>query len=722
MKVPPRSLWWLVAVWAIVLCVPSLRALWRVQIFSTQFATIYNIRSLFWQNAAQKFPGDIAILAQAAEEATPVPQPEDSSEIAPPPPPSMPPASFTVKLMPSPLFPGKPRDSYDFEKMRRYDQLIEKYPDDVWLIARRLRFALSYYHSNRVGGELSDAAIEEHQQAGKPSPERTKDKPNFTVAELQHAIALAKRGQKLEPNDSFFDWALCNFFLMSWRDEEAWQTLDSGARKSGWNEHLIEDAQNKIAAYELALGRALLWEEKLELHTGIYIPQYAHYREAARIISWEGIKAKRRGDHAQALRLWGGLARAGRLMREDGSSYIGGLVGIAVEAIAFGNANYNPRRYLPGSTLPRRVSPPQRLAAFQAYARKHGRADLAREAAREARRKTAYINRVRASTTSQGLYGVPFWQATAIGILWQLGILFWFLLPGALLMCFVLDALFRNRYARALLQMDVQQEKLSRREVIGGALACGGLRALGSTLLVAIGIGLGNVLFMLSQGMKFAEVLKAIVGRWNALLPIGIGDYSFSEGLAYATLNWFSNESITRLHWMIAVLPIVLGLLYALWRAGERQRRLNGEAPICFLSWFVTIVRDGVFDADLDFARAALKLFDCALYIGFVGAWYVFATTSASDSTTITIALSIALGFGGVLFFERFQVWRHRPRRREAARYAVKLWRASLWGWLVLGSTLYLLTLLGAWPLRAGADAKMDKLIRYGEVNAAKMK
>jgi hypothetical protein len=38
---------------------------------------------------------------------------------------------------------------------------------------------------------------------------------------------------------------------------------------------------------------------------------------------------------------------------------------------------------------------------------------------------------------------------------------------------------------------------------------------------------------------------------------------------------------------------------------------------------------------------------------------------------------------------------------------------------LVLGSTLYLLTLLVALPLRAKADAKLDNLLRYGEVRAS---
>jgi hypothetical protein len=715
MKKLPRSFWWLVAVWAAVLLAPPLRALWSLQTTSSPFVMSRSNQPEYWQKAAQLFPNDLDVLAQAAEEITPVSEAEYSVEASLP----NPSEPFRMKIMRSSLFPGQPRDTREFEIMRRYDQLLQKFPDDIWLIARRLRFALSYYSSNRVGGELSDSALEEHQRAGKPSPERTQDKPNFTDADLQRVIAFAKRGQKLEPNNSFFDWALCNFLLMGWRDQEAWQALDSGARKNGWNEHLVEDGQSKVAAFEKACGRTLLWEEKLELHSGIYLAQYSHYRETARIISWEGIKAKRRGDHAQALRLWGNMARAAKRMREGSNIYLEGLSANAIEAIAFGNANYNPRRYLPGSTLPRRVSAQQRLAAFQAYAKQHGRADLAREAARETQRKTAYINRVRASTTSQGLYGVPFWQATVIGVLWQLGILLCFLLPGALFMCFVLDALFRNRRARALLQMGVQQEKLSRREVIGGALACGGLRALGSTLLTVIVAGLCVALFMAGQGMSLMEIQNVMMNRWNAMLPIGMGEFSFFESLAYATLAQFSSESASRMRWIIVPLPIFLGLLYVLWRAGERQQRQNGETPFRLRDWFFAIVRGDVFDAEFDFARVALKLFDFVLYAGFAGAYFVLAATLQQDFASISAALLIVLFCGGVLGWRNYLLWHHRPRRREASRYALQLWRAILWAWLVLGSTLYLLTLLVALPLRAKADAKLDNLLRYGEVRAS---
>jgi hypothetical protein len=717
MKKFPRSLWWLVAVWAVILLAPSLRALWRVQAFSALFAVDDNLPPLFWQTAAQKFPGDIAILAQAAEETTPVPQSEYSDEIEAPAPLPNPSNPFSVKLMPSPLFPGKPRDTTEFEKMRRYDQLIKKYPDDVWLIARRLRYALSSYRANRLGGELSDGAIVQHLQAGEPSPERSDNKPNFTSADLQRAIVLAKRGQKLEPNNSFFDWALCIFSLMGWRDKEAWQALDSGARKTAWDNHQLEDARNEIAAYEKVFGHALLFEEKMALFVTIQLGEFSRYRETARIISWEGIKAKRRGDHAQALRLWGNLARIAQRMREGSSGYVEGLVGMAIEDLAYGNANYNPRRYLPGSTLPRRVSPQQRLAAFQTYARQHGRADLARAAAREAQRTAAYLKRANASAMSQGLYGIPFWQMTASGVLFQLGKLFFFLLPAVPLLWLLLGALQRNRRVRILPGLSENDEILPRSEIIGGALACGGLRALGSAVFAAIVIGLGYALLMCVTGHQ-QQLLK----WWNDTFTVSSGNLSLIGKFSYRMLDWVYLDFSSLFRWLLPLLPLALGLLYALWRASERQRLQNGEISFHFRCWFISLVRGRSFNTEFDLAQAVLKLFDFVLYIGFAAAWIVIAATPYREYATFYTSLFIVLLCAGLLFFERFQVWRKRPRRREAARYAIKLWRANLWGWLVLGSTLYLITLLGAWPLRASADAKMDGVIRYGEAGAAQKK
>jgi hypothetical protein len=187
------------------------------------------------------------------------------------------------------------------------------------------------------------------------------------------------------------------------------------------------------------------------------------------------------------------------------------------------------------------------------------------------------------------------------------------------------------------------------------------------------------------------------------------------------------NELFLLLHFVAPLLPLLLGVLYAQWRAVVRQRIQNGEGDEPRFWAFMRGVANGQFfraGFDFDFSRAFLKLFDWLLFLACLAAWILFAFMpyGREDEDYWWLAvLGIALGLTALVVLGNFVRWRRRPNRREAARYYFQLLRAVLWAWLVVASTLYFVILLFSVPLRSQAEIRLERVLKYGEVKAAQM-
>src|SRR5690606_34803856 len=131
-------------------------------------------------------------------------------------------------------------------------------------------------------------------------------------------------------------------------------------RKKHYNDYALDELRFKLRALSRALGRELLFEEKQQHFMFNSFPHFSRFREMARILSWQSIKAQRRGDHVQALRITAGLARTGAHMRENSKTYIEGLVARAIESMAWSGPIYDARQ-----AARRKTTPNQRIASFQ---------------------------------------------------------------------------------------------------------------------------------------------------------------------------------------------------------------------------------------------------------------------------------------------------------------------------------------------------------------------
>lgn len=745
----------LAAVWLTIALVPALNVLFRVQFNGSPLAQLSARRAQeyepnFWEKSAQRFPNDINVLWRAASEYPQSEEPEEEEEedysdeeytsvaplapgapgapVAPPPPGSPPPVAPTPtpdpSLPKSQIFPGQLKGDPKVETLRRLDLLIARFPNNANLIAARLRKTLEWTSPDRVGGEMSDARLRENQAAGKPSPERSETKPNFTANDMQKAISLAQRGSKLEPDNGFFDWMKCCFLMYAWRDGEAFQALDVASVKKRFDDHALAEQNAELKALSTAFNRNLVMEEKLQVHTESFnhFPRYARFREMARILAWQSVKAQRRGDHQGALRIIAGLGRTAAHMRENSKTYIDAMVASALEGIAWSSATYDARA---ASGRTRRNTANQQITSFQAYATKYGRSQLAAEMGRNYTAKANMLTKVRAAVSSGNMfYGIPTWVFIVIVLLWMGGVALLSFLPSSFLLMVLFRLLGRTSKARALLHIDESsaEEIPSSRDVRGGALACGGLRALGTVLCGGVVVGLAIASIMIAVG-EAESLFSGIKDFWNDTI-LDSGNNTGMEGFYYLMASTQAPESLKR--WIVMLSPLLFGVLFAVWRATEFQKVRNGEQTFSAMAFFKSLLQGHAFRSpsgrreDLDVTTAILKVVDWFLMVLLIAAWCVLATIPKSDtSVSWLIPFTFVVLFSGILLTEKIMIWRARPRRRQAVRYGLRLLSRSLWGWLVLGSTLYFVLLLVSLPLRGRAEQRLDRLMRLGELPAS---
>jgi hypothetical protein len=773
---PFRWRWCIIlAVWLTVLAIPTLRHVAQ----SPLPISVWPLSQIFHRpekinaehHLAARYPGDARLWAQAAESDYIRLLPYSANGYDAP--------TMVPESAPSPLFPGKPDENYQAERRRRYDILIEKFPRETWLLAHRLRWSWGYMYGDRVGGELSDPNLTANQADGKPSPERRisnssdappgaigtsplgsptafpkPDYPNFKPQELGHVIALCRRGQKLEPNNAFYDWTLSYFLALSWRDKEAWAALDSAARKTGWDDHRLQEIQAQLAAREVLLGRPLLWEEKAMLWANTLFPDFAREREYARIVSWQSIKAQRRGDHAQALWLRGNFAKTCANMRDHSHFIIERLVAVAMENIALAGATYDARQRNPAMVAAwRSASTNDRIKItfdrFRSHAVAHGRKDLAAWAARDRGRVIACYAPVKES----GIAGTPSYVAAFIVVLWLIGVLLMATLPYCLLTWLLLSWFGQSTRLRRVLWWSAPRDEMTRRDKIMGTLSCSGLPFFGFVFRAALLCGVSFVLgaMLIGQG---GALWGGVADWWNDLFAAPPPNAIDSHGLWSDFVFSMLGANLRQLDhdywpWALSLLPVIFGALWCAGRAVEKQDEWRREAdeysgvhwppPFHFKNFLTALTTGNYFhhnnphsDAahheiswpEFNFNLGAIALtFARGLgYAAFGAAW--LATAVSDDVTSRLIAAAIAFVLSLILWLDLYLRWHvskgEVSHRRRAVRWGLRLLRESWLNWLVLGSLLFLLSLLLAAPLRFQANRAVDRYLRLGEIATLK--
>ncbi len=414
----------LIVIWAAVLVVPSLNYLLRLQLSSPEGAllsvwpdTEYSAEP--WEKIARRFPHNKSVLYMAA-----ITQPMDEMQLdvalddlrseeksakqpgSPPPPPGVPqdpPPSESAPELPSPVKALEQlKEERWRENMRRLDRLRQKFPDDAFLVATQIQVMRKNLRTERLGGELSDPRPA-RARIGQPSPERRDEKTNFSPVDFRKALELCAIGQRLAPRNGYFDYMECFFLMHSWRDEAAFKALEEVACKTAFDDYTQREMKTHLEAQSVALGRSLSFEEKVAT-VALTETIDGYHRELSRIISWASVKARRSGNHAQALRIMMAHARAYKRMRENSAYALEGMVAVGMERIAWNSAAN-------AETPPEGTQEQQgawRQSKLKSYVTLHGRPELAVEAAQSEAACEEYMSRVRSSLNEGKTYEITF--------------------------------------------------------------------------------------------------------------------------------------------------------------------------------------------------------------------------------------------------------------------------------------------------------------------------
>jgi hypothetical protein len=614
------------AIWLVVLIVPTLRLMLRVQ----------------WEGhnaSTARYSNDVRVLAKSAEAEG-----------------------------------GGPTK----ETVQKYDRLIQRFPNEAWLIANRLRFTAFSFSDDRVAGDFE-----------KLPESAPREKKNFTPAELAQAIAVAEKGQRLEPDNFFFDWMVAYFLFAGGRDKEALVALHKGAQKPRYDDHTLYDLQVSVAVRELV--RPLLAEEKIALSAAVLFSHLTKQRHVARLAVWEGVKAERAGDHPRALQIYSDIARLGARIRENSQWIIEGLVAEAIELIAWGGVerkiSREERARLHKMSHYRAERARMQSERFARYAVTHGRVALAEEARRDGEILARFLEQTDRAFKSDEVhevyevYNVPNpTLMTILSLWWASAVLLPQLLLNALLW-FILSFL--------LWRKEVHGGTIRRLDSASSVLACGA-----APILLGVAA--------LVDGVWWNEMVK-LLGAFNFYV--------------------YPQESIPNLllHLiclLIAVTPALLGAAYCAAAIMWRHRRTLQAAQMLSK-------KDILQAGSLRYPSLPWWERDLAPLLHLIGTWALhFLTIAAWVNLVIALiseeqqnyALPLLLSFLCVLRWVLKWLYFTPVSLRPITGYGLRWYRQTLGAFLLLSSLGYLVLSLASLPLRRDADTKMDDIIRRGEL------
>ncbi len=553
-------------------------------------------------------------------------------------------------------------------------------PENATLVAVLLTAQVGQLKHNRYEGPLSNPG-------GTGAPLKPPAVPDSPRADYDRFIALARRGQRLEPNNTFFDWMILYALYATRRDDEARAVLKLAARKTGYDEHSREVILNRLAVQRRLNGAPLTPLEDLNAWAITFFPHYGKMRQTARWIS-EGVIADRAAArHTRALDTAFDLTKLSRVLRRESYSLIGSLVGTAMESIAILKTVAPPplAARVPMTRAPRLGAPVAALqssaVSLHAYAKSQNRADI-----------TAYLDR---EWPEMGK-----WRSLSKAIIDQS----WMGNSDPQTIALTAAARLRALTLRALPSL----------------LCLGALFALLSRRF-RDDSGAGSGFW---RGIIAGTALLALALAFDALILFGQTDsYSLSDfslsylegaGLIAKTPSWATMG--------LALITILLGLNAAiLWQTRQMRPRLPFRAR---LQTFFAPPEDGLMRFDFGWwIGLVAKSTGWILLIGaFLTTVFNFAHGGYAEDDPALYGTVLMAASAGICLGLSYAAWSRKPRRRQTLRLAWRLIAQAFCGFLVAASALYALISFAFLPLAARYDANFESAMQRGEMQIARAK
>ena len=167
------------------------------------------------------------------------------------------------------------------------------------------------------------------------------------LLQTTHPDAIARmradcaRGEKLDPENSFWPLMMTSVHLAAHEDTQAFASLARAAKKPVWREYVQDEVAMHREYAEFRYGEQGYLGE-LVRQTSILFPHYAQLRGLSRALVGQAILLEQAGRAQDALTIRMALRRVSLKISLQSTSDIGSLVGIAMHSISTGRVNGIP--------------------------------------------------------------------------------------------------------------------------------------------------------------------------------------------------------------------------------------------------------------------------------------------------------------------------------------------------------------------------------------------
>lgn len=261
-----------VAVWVLILAVPKTRNILRSQ-----------TNEIKWANGQSQFlptPGDPLY----PEEVKPYYQHADNLD---------------VKMT---LLHNKQNDLPRAEPIKEYDALLKEHPKNIWIIKARLLAVVPYGIKLEMSPALQKRTFFSlfKEAYERPTPD-----------EISRALIIARYGEKLEPENSFYDWLEATFLFAQGKTSSALKTLQKGSHKKYYDSGYSQFKKAAVIAATVTGNN--LFEERLSAFN-VSQQDTICISETNMAAVWQGALAEQRGDQQLALQIYATQQRLCSLM------------------------------------------------------------------------------------------------------------------------------------------------------------------------------------------------------------------------------------------------------------------------------------------------------------------------------------------------------------------------------------------------------------------------
>lgn len=676
------------------------------------------------------------------------------------------------------------------EVARVCDAALERNPRNLWLIATHLRATLSSVKDVRAardGGLVAPPQIKsvaappgspflawnsiwdrmrDNRAEGDPFPvagrgfykhqidyeyDSAIDAPRVSgkivsltrAQSLTLALQLARGGGSMESDNAYWPWQESYLLLLMNQDAAAWRALQRAVSAPRYDTHLRDDVQAALGVAQM--HRPLLIEEKISIFARQYDGDKAFYNRE-KLWIFQSMMAEKAGDKKRAVEISAALAAVGAKMHRSAFRPRQLRIGLLLQSSAWKGWKRAPVRRegkttatyglsnlsflydaefvkMKGFGTKKLCTPDLFARRFAQDARDVGRSDLA-DATLQQGKEAAQLARIATAGQREDAYfarAMPAllwisslnWAAQSTLLQLQITAFFWLVLS----LVFWRRLWFIGRYAArgwrlAGVLWRTRDKPLWDEDVTPlQQQPRDGARNTWAVAAVALPAAFGLSYWNIAANIWYRTLFDVD----KIMVQIIISHITYFFAPVVVSLFWCGGVALRRYYRL--KLPRV-------WRDDVEISALNAPPSIipiatAFMTWSLTV-----------FALFLWTLFGLTYWLRpkpliFIlpRLWSSFFNSGPIpiDWTTREPLLAMFFSFIALAAWVVKWVWQLHSRRRLPALYlGLKWWRETLGVWLIISSWLYLTLLIIALPARHQADDKFEQLLKSAALRVEK--